>query len=190
MSARHLVSPAVVGARLGWIAAALVATLIFPVTASLGALDVRAAFFVDFDRATGRYSLVDLARARLPVADVWDQRFWIEATQALVGDLRSRTLPTDPIFVYPSTPLVYVMAGRANATQWSHLYPGAATPTELETIVADLERRAVPVVVWDDFWVEAWGKPEGNRILTEYVWQHYAEAAKYGPFRVLTRLPR
>ena len=53
----------------------------------------------------------------------------------------ANTRPGEPIFVYPTAPLLYVLADRPNPTRFAHLYPGAASPSELASVIGTLETR-------------------------------------------------
>jgi hypothetical protein len=102
------------------------------------------------------------------------------ATARFVADA---TRPGEPIFVYPTSPLLYVMADRPNPTRFAHLYPGAATPEQLTDVIARLQD--VRVVVVHSPSLEYWGPPEGNQELETYLATHYQQAARFGDFRVL-----
>lgn len=99
-------------------------------------------------------------------------RFVTEATQ-----------PGEPIFVYPTLPLLYVMADRPNPTRFGHLYPGAATPEQLDQVIAELQ--SVRVVVVHDPSLKYWGPPGENQPLETYLATHYQQAARFGDYRVL-----
>ena len=97
------------------------------------------------------------------------------------------TAPDEPIFVYPTSPLVYVAADRRNPTRYSHLYPGAASPAELEHLVATLEAEAVRTVVVSDGWLFVWLTPGDNAGLEDYLASTFQDTARFGTYRVLTR---
>jgi hypothetical protein len=103
--------------------------------------------------------------------------------QATVADIQQRTRPGEPIFVYPTSPLVYVLADRANATRWDHLNPGAATPAQIDQVIADLS--GVDVIVVSDFWRAAWGPVGANAPLEAFIDTHYVEVGRHGAYRVL-----
>jgi hypothetical protein len=94
------------------------------------------------------------------------------------------TQPREPIFVYPSSPLIYVMADRPNPTRFAHLYPGAATPDQLQQVIATLETVRVAVVNSSD--MTYWGPPASNQPLETYLATNYREVARFGDYRVLT----
>jgi hypothetical protein len=94
------------------------------------------------------------------------------------------TQPGEPIFVYPSSPLIYVMADRPNPTRFAHLYPGAATPDQLQQVIATLETVRVAVVNSSD--MTYWGPPASNQPLETYLATNYREVARFGDYRVLT----
>jgi hypothetical protein len=109
--------------------------------------------------------------------------------QAVVGTVESNTVPGEPIFVYPSSPLVYVMAGRHNPTRFAHLYPGAASRDELERVIAILNQTPVRVVVVSYAALSFWGPPAENEPLEAYLSQNYYQQARFREYRVFVRNP-
>jgi len=103
----------------------------------------------------------------------------------VIDDVRARTSPNEPIFVYPSSPLLYVLADRPNPTRYDHLYPGAAPPREVQVAIDDLAQ--VQVVVTSDFWPTFFGPPGDNAPLEAYLASSYHEVAHYGAYHVLER---
>jgi hypothetical protein len=106
-------------------------------------------------------------------------------TDAVVAQVQQRSQPGEPIFVYPTSPLLYVLADRPNPTAFDHLNPGAATPAQLSQLVDDLTRRQPPVVVISDFWEGVWGPPGDNAVLEDWLNAHYVEVARAGAYRIL-----
>jgi hypothetical protein len=105
--------------------------------------------------------------------------------QGAVADILRRTRPGQPIFVYPTSPLLYALAERPNPTPYDHLYPGAATPHQIDGVIADLEAADVQLVVISDYWQAAWGPPGPNAPLVAWLEGRFAEVARYGTYRVL-----
>jgi hypothetical protein len=105
--------------------------------------------------------------------------------QGAVDDVRARTQPGEPLFVYPTSPLLYVLADRPNPTRFDHLNPGAASPAQIEQLIAELERSNTRVVVISDFWDSVWGAPGANAELEAYLAGHFTEVDRHGPYRVL-----
>jgi hypothetical protein len=103
----------------------------------------------------------------------------------LIDDVRQRTAPGEPIFVYPTEPLVYVLAERPNPTRYDHLYPGAAPPDEIQAVIQQLSD--VRVVVTSDFWPPFFGPPADNAPLEAILADEYQEVARYGAYHVLER---
>jgi hypothetical protein len=101
--------------------------------------------------------------------------------------VRDSTAPGEPIFVYPTSPLVYVMSNRTNPTRFAHLYPGAASDAELWQLMETLDQLPVRVVVVSDSRLLFWGPPQQNQPLEDYLASHYRETARFGDFRVLLR---
>ena len=105
--------------------------------------------------------------------------------QGVVADIQRRTQPGEPIFVYPTSPLLYALAERPNPTQFDHLNPGAGTPRQIDGVLADLEAADVKLVVISDYWQTAWGPPGPNAPLEAWLDSRFAEVARYGAYRVL-----
>ncbi len=136
-----------------------------------------------------------LAAVQHPGVPIQDPRFAAgiqvpESTRAdlhaVVADIQARSQPTEPIFVYPTSPLLYVLAERANPTRFDHLNPGSADARQIDQIIADLDAAGVRVVVVSDFWVAAWGAPGANAPLETWIRGRFTEVARYGAYRVLT----
>jgi hypothetical protein len=108
--------------------------------------------------------------------------------EGVVADIQVRTRPGEPIFVYPTSPLLYALAERSNPTPFDHLNPGAATPSQIDGVLGDLEAQHVHLVVISDYWQAAWGPPGPNAPLEAWIASRFAEVARYGAYRVL--LPR
>jgi hypothetical protein len=143
---------------------------------------------------TGRTlaSRLDLIQQpRVPISDV-GPAFGVEAPprtaadlQAVTADIQRRTQPVEPIFVYPTSPLLYALAERPNPTQFDHLNPGAASPSQIGGVIADLEAAQVRVIVISEYWLIAWGPPGPNARLQVWLDSRFVEVARYGAYRVL-----
>jgi hypothetical protein len=120
-----------------------------------------------------------------PVADVQAPARTAADTNGVIADIQQRTAPGEPIFVYPTSPLLYVLADRPNPTAFDHLNPGAATDAQLANVIADLQRSHTRLVVMNDFWQSAWGPPGNNVALEDWLNTHYTEVARDGAYRVL-----
>jgi hypothetical protein len=104
--------------------------------------------------------------------------------QGAVDEIQRRTQPGEPIFVYPTSPLLYVLADRPNPTRFDHLNPGAVTTRQLDVVTSDV-RSNVRLVVISDFWETAWGTSSANALLEDWLNSHFTEVARHGPYRVL-----
>jgi hypothetical protein len=100
---------------------------------------------------------------------------------------RDMTALDEPIFVYPTSPLVYVLANRTNPTRFAHLYPGAASDAQLNQLMDTLDQLPVRTVIVSDSRLLFWGPPGQNQPLEDYLATHYRETARFGDFRVLVR---
>ena len=108
----------------------------------------------------------------------------IAAAQYVIANTR----PGEAIFVYPTAPILYVLADRPNPTRFAHLYPGAATPAELDKVIAALQSAPVNLVVVSESQLLFWGKPAQNTVLEDYLAANYAPVAQFGDYYVLRRL--
>ncbi|HEV7664237.1 MAG TPA: hypothetical protein VGQ62_11925, partial [Chloroflexota bacterium] len=137
--------------------------------------------------ATPAERLAYLAEPRAPVADVEAPAQTAADITAITDEVRRVTAPGEHIFVYPTSPLLYVLADRPNPTPFDHLNPGAASPAQIEQVIADIARANVRLVVVSDFWRTVWGDPGPNAPLETYLASHYNESARYGAYRLLVR---
>jgi hypothetical protein len=104
---------------------------------------------------------------------------------SVIADVNGRAAVSEPIFVYPSSPLLYVLAGRPNPTRFDHLNPGAADARQVEAVITDLQAVRVRLVVISEYWRGVWGDPGLNTALEAYLQAHFSEAGRHGPYRVL-----
>ncbi|HET6316124.1 MAG TPA: hypothetical protein VFG86_06685 [Chloroflexota bacterium] len=105
----------------------------------------------------------------------------------IVAEIQKRTVAGEPIFVYPTSPLLYVLAERPNPTRFDHLNPGAATATQIEQTIATLDSENVKLVVESAFWQAAWGPPGNNVPLEAWLDARFHEVARFGPYSIRVR---
>jgi hypothetical protein len=133
---------------------------------------------------TSRLDVMRMPRA--PVADVEAAVATAQELNGVIADIQSRTQPGEPIFVYPTSPLLYVLADRPNPTRFDHLNPGAASPPQIDQVIADLDHAHLKLVVISDFWQANWGPPGPNAVLETWLNEHFSrEVARHGAYRVL-----
>jgi hypothetical protein len=116
---------------------------------------------------------------RIGVAAAWQLR-------DLLDYLDAETSPGEAIFVYPSSPLLYVLANRPNPTRYSHVYPSMSTADQ-QLLANTLDRAGVRVIVVSDAWLDFWGTTDGDVVMTAYLSTNFQERAQFGVFRVLVR---
>jgi hypothetical protein len=109
-----------------------------------------------------------------------------EDIAGVVAEVQARTRPGEPIFVYPTSPLLYVLADRPNPTRFDHLNPGAADAAQIQQVIADLQRSNVELIVTSDYWRSAWGPPGANLPLEQWLGAHFTTVARHGSYRVLS----
>ncbi|MCA1644311.1 MAG: hypothetical protein LC797_02195 [Chloroflexi bacterium] len=165
-----------------------VGLLSVPLLAAAPAIYLRAGVLFESDPETGlptRAWLEPMTRPamldgfRLEAAAAWQLR-------DLLASLARSTPPGEPIFVYPSSPLLYVLADRPNATRYSHVYPDMPVD-EQQRLVETLDRGSVQTVVISDSWLDFWGPTLRTGPVPAYIDSHFQEVARYGVFRELTR---
>jgi hypothetical protein len=99
-----------------------------------------------------------------------------------VSKLLCRQLLT---FVYPTSPLLYVLADRPNPTRFDHLNPGAASSDQIRQVIGNLQESGVRLVVVSDFWRSVWGPPGDNAALEAWLDAHFGDVvAQDGAYRV------
>jgi hypothetical protein len=169
---------------------ALVATGFFSVVliAAMPALYQRAGVLYVSNPDTGwpeRTWLLPLDRPaivdgfRIGAAAAWQLR-------DLLDYLDVQTAPGEAIFVYPSSPLLYVLANRPNATRYSHVYPSMSTADQ-QRLATTLDRTGVRTIIVSDAWLDFWGSTEGDVVIDAYLNNNFQEQAHFGVFRVLIR---
>jgi hypothetical protein len=170
------------GVNRGVLLAALVAV---PAVTALPNLAWRAHGLIDAAQVTPLAVLTSPPAVRgIIVAD--EQASGVVATAQYV---RTMTAPGEPIFVYPSSPLLYVMTERPNPTRFAHLYPGAASADGLNGIIGALGQLPVRVVIVSEAALSFWGPPGANKPLEDYLARSYAEVARFGDYHVLIKSP-
>jgi hypothetical protein len=164
--------------------------LVLPLVAVLPSLEWRASSFVVRAAGSLEVEALPLVPSGLARASVFVPANTRDAFGDVVAYIQARTTEQEPIFVYPTLPLFYYLTDRPNPTRFDHIYPGAATPAELEQLIETLETRRVRYVIWDQFWVEEWsavGRADQNAPLTDYLLKTYKTEALLGPFHILRR---
>jgi hypothetical protein len=167
-----------------------VALLAVPAATVLPGLAARADGVFDLERSgqLAPHRVTAWTTMQLPAVDgVLVADLQASSLQAVVEFVDSNTVPGEPIFVYPSAPLVYVMADRPNPTRFGHLYPGAASTDELMRVMAILEQTPVRVLVVSYSALAFWGPPAQNEPLEAYLSHSYHEADRFREYRVFVR---
>jgi hypothetical protein len=128
-----------------------------------------------------------LLQPRAAVAGVEAPVATASALQGVLAEIQDRTAPGEPIFVYPTSPLLYVLSDRPNPTRFDHLNPGAAGAPQIDGVLADLQRSQVRLVVISDFWERAWGLPGtgANAALEDWLATRYTQVGQDGTYRLL-----
>ncbi|HEX8647562.1 MAG TPA: hypothetical protein VF715_11725 [Thermoleophilaceae bacterium] len=117
--------------------------------------------------------------------------------------VRARVPEGEPIYVTTlrsdlvtsGNPLLYVLAGRPNATRYDIAAPGVVTSAPVQReIVADLRRERPLVVRWTapvtaEAEPNAAGRSSGVRLLDDYLAREYGQVAKLGYYVMLEPRP-
>lgn len=163
--------------RAAWIASPLAVCLIL---ASLG--------LHEFDRALRRHRPSDDKLEIMPGGPLVERA---QLLDDLIGDLRRRTRPGEPIVVLPWYPIVYFLADRPNPTRFDWLFPGyLATDSDVAEFIDAIDRSPTRVVVYSPISIDglpdrslAGFAPEIDRFLR----QRFAPVKRYERFWVMTR---
>jgi hypothetical protein len=100
--------------------------------------------------------------------------------------LDAETSPGEAIFVYPSSPLLYLLADRPNPTRYSHVYPGLSVADQ-RALTETLDSAGVRTVVVSDAWLDFWGSTTNDSVVSAYLETVFQERARFGVFRILSR---
>jgi hypothetical protein len=68
-----------------------------------------------------------------------------------LNDLLTAIKPGDGLFVYPYLPSLYFILGANNPTRYAWLQPGMMGPSDVQTVLTELENHPPRWVVWHDF---------------------------------------
>jgi hypothetical protein len=128
------------------------------------------------------YVALGLARAPVQMPE-----HLARSIRGVVEYVQAGTPPGDPFFVYPVDPLFYFLADRPNPTRFNHFIAGALTQSDLQAVIADLERRKPRYVLWDHGGVTYFKADLTNRELSDYIWGCYTQVANFTPHLILER---
>ena len=134
--------------------------------------------------AAGPATYVPLGLERAPVLVPSQQA---ESLRGVVTFLRANTAPGEPVFAYPTDPLINFLADRPNPTRFDHLMLGAMTLEDLDEAVRSLEAARPRYVVWDHAGVVFWHTDMPNRPLSDTIWRCYRQVAALQLFLILQR---
>jgi hypothetical protein len=164
------------------------ALLCVPIFAALPGIYLRAGSIFETSPTTGLPQRIPMLTLQRPpiVAGIRVSAAMSWQLTDIVDDLRSTTAPAESIFVYPSQPLLYVLADRPNPTRHSHVYPGLP-PREEKAIIAALDHAGVRTAVVSDAWLGFWLAGGGNPTLEGYLDDHFEEVERFGVYRKLRR---
>ena len=107
----------------------------------------------------------------------------------MVDALRQMTAHGEPIFVYPTSPLIYLLAERSNPTRYEHLYPGSVPRDELIRLVQDPEQARVQTVVVSSYSLLTQQSTRGHDVVEEYLTTHFQESWRSAQYQILQRMP-
>ena len=128
------------------------------------------------------YVDLGLERARVQVPE-----HIATSVRGAVEYVQAGTPPGEPFFAYPVSPLFNFLADRPNPTRFNHFIAGALTPSDLQDVIADLERSRPRFILWDHSGVGFFATDLTNRPLSDYIWGCYAQVANFTPYLILER---
>jgi hypothetical protein len=164
--------------------------LLLPAATMLPNLEWRASALFVGEGDQRRFEPPDYVSLGLPGAGVLVRASTRDNIGRAAQYVAERTEPGEPMFAYPTVPVFYFLADRPNPTRFGHLFPGAATEVEQQELILALERSSVRYVIWDQYWVDEWGrdgKHTLNQAVTDYILSRYRLEATFGPLHVLAR---
>jgi hypothetical protein len=167
------------------------ALLLVPIVgASAPLMDWRAPEYFTRDKATGLPQLKPLVRLETVryAEPVWVSPDVRDDLTSLLETLQRTTAPDEPIFVYPVSPLIYVLAERPNPTRYEHLYPGTISPAGLREVVEALEQAQVRTVVTSKYSLLLNRSSAENWIVEDYLATNYQESWRSATYRILQRV--
>lgn len=123
---------------------------------------------------------LERAQVRLPEHIASSVRGAVEFVQA-------GTPPGAPFFAYPVDPLFHFLADRPNPTRFNHFIAGALTPSDLQDVIADLDRAKPRYILWDHGGATYFKTELTNRVLHDYIWSCYAQVENFTPYLLLER---
>jgi hypothetical protein len=166
------------------------ALLLLPAAAMLPNLEWRSSALFPWRDEVRYFEPPHYISVELPGASVLVPPEISETVGGAARYVAERTQPGEPIFVYPTVPLFYYLTDRPNPTRFGHIFAGAISTAEQAEIVLALERSQARYVIWDQFWVDEWGR-DGKyaqaQTLTDYLLTRYRVDASFGPLHVLVR---
>jgi hypothetical protein len=171
--------------------ALVAALLIVPfLAASAQIVGWRVPHYVVRDDATGLPVVSPLVRLDTVryADDLWVPPTVREELTSLLDMLHQITSPGEPIFVYPVSPLIYVLADRPNPTRLEHVYPGTVSRAELMRLVDDLERAQVNTVVVSAYAYLDDRLQDENAIVKGYLAAHFQESWRFAAYTILRRV--
>jgi hypothetical protein len=99
-----------------------------------------------------------------------------EALDGVTEFIQRRTVPSEPIFIYPASPMFYLTAQRPNPTRFSYLPSGYIGIDQQQEIIGVLNARNVRWVIWDQELIERWGVRPADKPLVDYIQQQFHPA--------------
>lgn len=102
------------------------------------------------------------------------------------------------VFIYPYYPMYYFLADVKNPTRYSILVYGVNSTEQFSDALADVERKQVPLVLWDTLvvgvnlttWFPSYRHPAPDAQVMEKILQtKYVEFDRKGGWRFLRRIP-
>jgi hypothetical protein len=173
-------------------AALFAALLVVPVLAALPVLiGWRVGYFLEGDlvigRPTVRRPLVPLENLTF-AQGLWATRDARDELIAVVRAIDERTVPGEPIFVYPASPLLYVLAERPNPTRLAHIYPGTVSRPQVAELVRTLEETRVRTVVISSYSLLPAAASDNAAVINTYLKTYFREVWSFGSYRILDRI--
>ncbi|MBI4831837.1 MAG: glycosyltransferase family 39 protein [Candidatus Lindowbacteria bacterium] len=119
------------------------------------------------------------------------------AFESVIAFIKANTAEGEKIFVMPSSPFIYYLADRPNATRFSMLMSSMRDREQMKEIIGDLERNKTrwivldPAASWEQFKIALpYADEEEFRenVLLQYIGKNYKKVGDYGGFALMERV--
>ena len=124
----------------------------------------------------------------IPGAEVYTDREDHDNIKGLVEYIRANTSASEPVWVAPFAPMLYVLSGRKNPTRYDGIFPATLTKPGFEKeYIGEIERSGVRLIVFQDM---KFTDKESSRLrnyapgVYGFIQANYEKKAEFGGYQV------